>query len=139
MSESKTVVVTGASSGVGAAIAAAFGTLGWRVAVGARRSDKLEETARAIKAAGGKAFAHALDVTSAESIDAFFAASEAAFGAIDVIVNETAPGRERRRGQLLLSGRRGGFVYLQGDRQAREHLLPLRIVERAQSSASTHS
>jgi hypothetical protein len=34
----------------------------------------------------------------------------------DVIVNETAPGRERRRGQLVLSGARGEFVYLRGDR-----------------------
>ena len=96
MSEPRTVVVTGASSGVGAAIAAAFGTLGWRVAVGARRSDKLQETARAIDAAGGKAFAHALDVTSAESIDAFFTATESALGAIDVIVNNAGigvPGR----------------------------------------------
>ena len=36
--------------------------------------------------------------------------------ALDVIVNETAPGRERRRGQLVLSGARGEFVYLRGDR-----------------------
>ncbi len=35
---------------------------------------------------------------------------------LDVIVNETAPGRERRRGQLVLSGARGEFVYLRGDR-----------------------
>jgi hypothetical protein len=33
-----------------------------------------------------------------------------------VIINETAPGRERRRGQLVLSGARGEFVYLRGDR-----------------------
>jgi hypothetical protein len=35
---------------------------------------------------------------------------------LDVIVNEAAPGRERRRGQLVLSGGAGDFVYLQGDR-----------------------
>jgi hypothetical protein len=35
---------------------------------------------------------------------------------LDVLVNETAPGRERRRGQLVLSGARGEFVYLRGDR-----------------------
>jgi hypothetical protein len=36
--------------------------------------------------------------------------------ALDMIVNETAPERERRRGQLVLSGARGEFVYLRGDR-----------------------
>jgi hypothetical protein len=44
--------------------------------------------------------------------------------ALDVIVNETAPGRERRRGQLVLSGARGEFVYLRGDRQPADRLLP---------------
>ena len=36
--------------------------------------------------------------------------------ALDVVVNETAPGRERRRGQLVLCGAAGEFVYLRGDR-----------------------
>jgi len=43
--------------------------------------------------------------------------------ALDVIVNETAPGRERRRGQLVLSGARGEFVYLRGDRHDVSRLL----------------
>ena len=42
---------------------------------------------------------------------------------VDVLVNETAPGRSRRRGQLLLSGSRGEFVYLRADRHERERLL----------------
>jgi hypothetical protein len=37
--------------------------------------------------------------------------------AADVIVNDMAPGRERRRGQLVLSGGAGEFIYLLGDRQ----------------------
>jgi hypothetical protein len=48
--------------------------------------------------------------------------------ALDVIINETVAGRERRRGQLVLSGARGEFVYLRGDRQGDEHLIPLVIV-----------
>jgi hypothetical protein len=36
--------------------------------------------------------------------------------ALDLLVNETAPGRARRRGQLVLSGADGEFVYLRGDR-----------------------
>jgi hypothetical protein len=48
---------------------------------------------------------------------------------IDVLVNETAPGRERRRGQLVLSGAQGEFVYLRGDRHDAARLLPLIIVD----------
>jgi NADP-dependent 3-hydroxy acid dehydrogenase YdfG len=84
--------VTGASSGVGASIAAAFGALGWRVAIGARRTDRLAETAMAITAAGGRVFSHALDVTNPDSIDAFFAASEVELGAADVVVNNAGVG-----------------------------------------------
>jgi hypothetical protein len=47
--------------------------------------------------------------------------------ALDVIVNETAPERERRRGQLVLSGARGEFVYLRGDRHDVARLLRFNI------------
>jgi hypothetical protein len=43
---------------------------------------------------------------------------------LDVLINDMAPGRERRRGQLVLSGARGEFVYLRGDRQYPDRLLP---------------
>lgn len=46
---------------------------------------------------------------------------------IDVLVNETAPGRERRRGQLVLSGGRGEFIYLRGDRHDPSRLVGLVI------------
>jgi NAD(P)-dependent dehydrogenase (short-subunit alcohol dehydrogenase family) len=83
----RTAFVSGASSGIGAAIARAFGELGWRVGIGARRIDALDETARAIESAGGRAFAHPLDVRDAESVDAFFTAAEKALGPVDVLVN----------------------------------------------------
>src|SRR6188472_65079 len=51
MTASRVAVVTGASSGVGAATALALAGLGWSVAIGARRSDRLAETAAAAKAA----------------------------------------------------------------------------------------
>jgi hypothetical protein len=47
------------------------------------------------------------------------------FIALDVLVNETAPGRERRRGQLVMSGARGEFVYLRGDRHDPARLVKL--------------
>jgi hypothetical protein len=48
---------------------------------------------------------------------------DAAEVALDVIVNETAPDRARRRGQLVLSGAAGEFVYLRGDRHDQARLL----------------
>jgi NAD(P)-dependent dehydrogenase (short-subunit alcohol dehydrogenase family) len=83
----RTAIVTGASSGIGQATAVALGTLGWRVAIGARRVEKLAETATQITAAGGTPFVHALDVCDAVSVDAFCAAAEAALGPVDVLVN----------------------------------------------------
>lgn len=103
MSDARTVIVTGASSGVGASIATAFGALGWRVAVGARRSDRLAETAAAITAVGGVAFTHALDVTSPESIDAFFAASESELGGADVVINNAGVGIPGRIHELSVA------------------------------------
>lgn len=83
----RTALVTGASSGFGAAIARAFGGLGWSVALGARRMEKLAAVAEEVTAAGGKAFVHPLDVTRPESIAAFVDASEGAQGAPDVVVS----------------------------------------------------
>jgi hypothetical protein len=48
--------------------------------------------------------------------------------AADLIVNEMGTGRGRRRGQLVLSGG-GGWIYLQGDRQAPARFLPM-VIER---------
>ena len=49
--------------------------------------------------------------------------------ALDVIVNERPLGRERRRGQLVLSGGRGEFVYLRGDRHDPERLIPIHFAD----------
>jgi hypothetical protein len=48
---------------------------------------------------------------------------------LDLIVNEMPRGRHRRRGQLVLSGGRGEFVYLRGDRHDENRLIPLEIVD----------
>ena len=85
-------VVTGASAGIGKAIAVGLGALGWTVAAGARRADRLEETAVAIREAGGTPIAHPLDVTDPASVDAFFDAVEREAGVADVLVNNAGVG-----------------------------------------------
>jgi NAD(P)-dependent dehydrogenase (short-subunit alcohol dehydrogenase family) len=83
----RTAIVAGASSGIGAAIALRFGALGWSVALGGRRIDKLEEVARDVEKAGGRAAALELDLEAPASIDVFFDGCERALGAADVLVN----------------------------------------------------
>jgi NAD(P)-dependent dehydrogenase (short-subunit alcohol dehydrogenase family) len=85
--EQRTAVVTGASSGIGVSIATELGRLGWKVAIGARRTVRLDDTAADVRAAGGEPYAHALDVSDAASIAGFFAAVEAECGPVDVLVN----------------------------------------------------
>lgn len=101
--ERRNAIVTGASSGVGAAIAEAFGKLGWSVAIGARRVERLEETARAVEAAGGRAVLTHLDVTRADSIEEFFATAEHALGPIDVVVNNAGVGVPGRIHELSIN------------------------------------
>jgi short-subunit dehydrogenase len=83
----RTAVVTGASSGIGAATAVELARRGVHVALGARRLDRLEEVAKRVEAEGGRAFVHALDVGRAESIEGFHDAARAALGEIDLLVN----------------------------------------------------
>jgi NADP-dependent 3-hydroxy acid dehydrogenase YdfG len=74
-------VITGASSGIGAATAVALGRLGFQIVVGARRLDRLE------RVAGEEGIAMALDVTDDKSIDAFVREVSKKFGRIDVLIN----------------------------------------------------
>ena len=92
-SRDRVAVVSGAGTGIGRAIAAKFGALGWSVAVGGRRPQPLAETVLVVEAAGGRCLAHELDVTDADSIDRFFAAAEAEFGPVNVVVNNAALAR----------------------------------------------
>ena len=83
--ESRTALITGASSGLGAAIALEMAGRGWKVAIGARRPDRLAETAEKVRAQGAaQVYAGALDVTDDASVERFFDASETAVGVADV-------------------------------------------------------
>lgn len=88
-------VVTGASSGIGAATALVLARAGFPVALGARRTDKLEEVADQVRADGGEAFVHPLDLTDDASVAAFAAAVTEGLGPVEVLVSNAgavAPG-----------------------------------------------
>ncbi len=68
--ERRPAVITGASSGIGAATALTFAAAGYPVALGARRVDKLDELAAQIRETGGEVAVAALDVTDADSVEA---------------------------------------------------------------------
>lgn len=86
-SRQRVALVTGASSGIGAATALALADHGCKVAIGARRVDRLDEVARKIEDRGVGVFACALDLADSPSIDAFYDAAENALGPIDIVVN----------------------------------------------------
>jgi NADP-dependent 3-hydroxy acid dehydrogenase YdfG len=87
MSLDKVVLVTGASSGIGATIAAELGAAGAKVMLGARRTDRLQALADKIRARGGEALTRRLDVTDRADVAAFAEAARQAWGRVDVIVN----------------------------------------------------
>jgi NAD(P)-dependent dehydrogenase (short-subunit alcohol dehydrogenase family) len=89
-------VVAGASSGIGAETAKALAGAGFPVALGARRVERCEELAAAIRADGGEAVAHPLDVSSEDSVAAFAEKAAADLGDVEVVVSNAGllgPGR----------------------------------------------
>lgn len=84
----KWVIITGASSGFGAAAALAFAREGANLLIGARRLDRLEEVAAESRKAGARAAeVCVLDVSSTSSVDAFAAWARRLTGQVDVLIN----------------------------------------------------
>ncbi|CRK52045.1 Short-chain dehydrogenase/reductase SDR [Rhodococcus sp. RD6.2] len=90
--DDKVVIVTGASSGLGVAFAQACAEAGADVVLAARRTDKLEDTANLVRAAGRRALSVATDVVSPEQCQAMVDAAMAEFGRVDVLVNNAGIG-----------------------------------------------
>ena len=83
----QTAIVTGASRGIGKAIAIRLAAAGAKVACVARSADKLQETAEAITAAGGTAEVHPCDVTDSAAVTKLIEELAEKWGAIDIVVN----------------------------------------------------
>ncbi len=83
----KVVLITGASSGIGGGIARELGSAGAKLVLGARRTDRLQALAEAIRSKGGEVLTQRLDVTDRADVAAFADAAREAFGRVDVMVN----------------------------------------------------
>jgi NADP-dependent 3-hydroxy acid dehydrogenase YdfG len=85
--DGRVALVTGASSGIGAATARSLAAAGARVAMAARRSDRLKELVERVRHAGGEAAAVSADVAEQASAEQMVAATIDRFGRLDILVN----------------------------------------------------
>jgi NAD(P)-dependent dehydrogenase (short-subunit alcohol dehydrogenase family) len=90
--DDKVAIVTGASSGLGVAFAQALAQAGADVALGARRVDRLADTATLVEEPGRRALAVATDVADPASCQALVDAAMEAFGRVDILVNNAGVG-----------------------------------------------
>lgn len=119
--QGRVALVTGAGSGLGAHFAAVLAEAGAKVVCVARRLERVEAVAAAIRAKGGVAMACVMDVTDSESITLAFDTAEREFGSIDVLINnaglsDPAPFEEMTRTQwtsLLDANLSGPFFVAQ--------------------------
>jgi len=88
----KVAIVTGASSGLGVAFARGLAEAGADVALGARRADRLADTARLVEETGRRALTVATDVADPEACQALVDATAAELGRVDVLVNNAGIG-----------------------------------------------
>lgn len=127
--DEQVVVVTGASSGVGRAVARAFGERGARVGLLARNEEALNAAAGEIRAAGGEALVCPVDVADAGAVERAAANIEARWGRIDIWVNcamatvfapvmETTPEEFRRVTEVTYLG------YVHGTQAALRRMVP---------------
>lgn len=90
--DDKVVIVTGASSGLGVAFAKGFAEAGADVVLGARRVEKMADTAALVEQAGRRAYSHKTDVADPEQCQQLVDAAIAEFGRVDVLINNAGVG-----------------------------------------------
>ena len=86
----KVAIVTGSTSGIGTGIAKLFAAEGAKVVICGRREAKGQEVVDAIKAEGGEASYHFMDIMQIESIDALIKDTVEKYGKVDILVNNAA-------------------------------------------------
>jgi NAD(P)-dependent dehydrogenase (short-subunit alcohol dehydrogenase family) len=123
------VVVTGASAGVGRAVARAYGARGARLGLLARGRDGLEGARQDVEAAGGEALVVPTDVADADGVEAAAGAVEDAFGPIDVWINNAmvsvfAPIKETRAEEFRRVTEVTYLGYVNGALAALRRMLP---------------
>jgi NAD(P)-dependent dehydrogenase (short-subunit alcohol dehydrogenase family) len=90
--QDKVVLVTGASSGLGAHFAQLVSAAGAKVVIAARRVERLQALAEQMRGQGGEVIAVALDVTARASVEAAFDLAQQTFGVVDVVINNAGVG-----------------------------------------------
>jgi short-subunit dehydrogenase len=93
MSNQPVILVTGASSGIGEAVARLFAQRGYRVSLGARRFERLQALAQEIDSAGGQALPVQADLTQLQDIQNLVQSTLDSFDQIDVLFNNAGFGR----------------------------------------------
>lgn len=92
----KTVLITGASSGIGAHLAQTAAEAGANVVLAARRIERLQSLASTLTQKGIHAVAVSMDVTNRQSVEAAFGAACKQFGRVDVVLNNAGVGQGKR-------------------------------------------
>lgn len=90
MSRNGAVVITGASSGLGAATSEVFAEAGWNVVLAARRRGRLDEVAGRLDGAAGSTLVVPTDVSDPQAVDALIDATLDRFGRVEVLINNAA-------------------------------------------------
>ena len=106
----RTVWITGAGTGIGRAIALAFGQAGARLALSGRRTETLEQTRSMVQAAGGEAMIAAADVADAGQVAAAHSAIVQALGEVQILVNNAGTNARRRHWKDLSASDAGAVV-----------------------------
>jgi short-subunit dehydrogenase len=96
----RTALVTGASSGIGAALALELARRGVEVSLAARRADLLEQLVERIRGEGGRAEHFVLDVRDTEAVRELVLARDSAVGGLDLVVANAGVGRARHASRL---------------------------------------
>ena len=120
--DGRVAVVTGASSGLGVVFAEGLAEAGAKVAIAARRRQRLEALAKRLEAGGAEVLVQTCDVTEAEDVDRMVAAVLERFGAVDVLVSnagitEVVPAEEETLAsfdRVVGVNLKGAFLCAQG-------------------------